>query len=83
MSNNQIPCKDCITLPICRSYVLKKSNLRYTRYLRVLLLARDKCSLLDNYLSSLAVSSQQYKYRRWCKIESTLRYMETADENTM
>lgn len=44
-----LPCKDCITLPICRSHVSKFSRKDYTA-LDILSGLYRKCSLLDNYL---------------------------------
>ena len=45
---NQIPCKDCITLGICKAEVIKrKSEHCYFPFQTVL----NKCSLLEEYLN--------------------------------
>jgi hypothetical protein len=53
MSNNQIPCIDCITLGICKSYIreINRGSIFSNDYLRVLNLS-IRCSLLFEFLKS-------------------------------
>jgi len=53
MNMNEVPpCKDCITLAICKSRVKSYTYLNSLSYLRL------KCSLLDKYLT---VQSHQWR----------------------
>jgi hypothetical protein len=45
MSNNQVPCKDCVTLPICVSVYMEELF-----YFSILPKLISKCSLLNDYL---------------------------------
>lgn len=49
-----IPCKDCITLAICRSYC--GQEIPYSK----ILVMRCKCSLIDEYLNDTEVYNRIY-----------------------
>jgi hypothetical protein len=76
MSNNQIPCIDCITLPICKAYLLETQEVetRYHHYQvyinSVQYLAANKCSSLLDYISSKSPAeklSQIAKVRKFMR----------------
>lgn len=54
MMNNNIPCKDCLCLAICRSKYNEKDS--------TLFQLTDKCSLLNNYLFNNDESKTNYRY---------------------
>ena len=52
MGIDQIPCKNCITLPMCKAKALQEVPNMEGQILDLLLLMKsltDKCSILDDY----------------------------------
>jgi hypothetical protein len=73
----KMPCRDCITLPICRSYILK--NDEYFPISKLVSIAVSKCSLLDEYLTNKTLS-EYGSYLRRIEANKILKYMESLDE---
>jgi ATP/maltotriose-dependent transcriptional regulator MalT len=57
MSKNQIPCRDCITLPICRN-VFKHTK----RHAPILVLV-GRCSIIEDYLATEILREYEEKIR--------------------
>jgi hypothetical protein len=71
MSNNQIPCIDCITLAICKAYILKEEP-KPKKLLKIAITAQNKCSLLEQYLK---VDDRKFSPYDNKKADKVIKYM--------
>ena len=64
--SNKLPCKDCITLPMCKGVYdsNKRKTYIYTIYIDIDNLFCAKCSLLKTYLNGKGVSTAKAKKKK-------------------
>lgn len=64
--SNKLPCKDCVTLAICKSVYDSNRRKTYhdTIYIDIDALFRDKCSLMKTYLDGKGVTTIKAKKKK-------------------